>query len=458
MTEIEQVLWNLLSEVDDICKKYNIEYFLHESTGLSAVNFQSLVEEICHMEVCMRVPELLKFMDAFEKEHPEGRSLESWMTNSHYSSFSVRYVNDNTLFLDLVHDYAYQHYGLGVRILPLRDFPKLHVASRLATVKELGWEMTYSEGHPEKGRKAEFSKKFVEKRIQKIGRDAYAKQLFREFCRVYSNPKANMCFTRHFRTRRYHYETAWFREKHTAMLEGREFPVPAPEYFRKRYGDYWQEMIPSGRHATAWVVADGTIPYREYLQTAEREGCSLESFQKQHNKFNDMQRKGQDKIDTIHHYWDLLFRTGDRYDLWELYEPIKDKILQLRREERFDELETLLRPYRELLYKNYKLKLGLCFDPEIFDCMMDVLRHLGHEEYAGKLEALVPPEHKKPITILDYNGDPLPGPYKIDPLKAERREALLKKVVRGNAPPDAKEPDNIESGDPKDSDFREETE
>ena len=52
-----------------------------------------------------------------------------------------------------------------------------------------------------------------------------------------------------------------------------------------------------------------------------------------------------------------------------------------------------------MLQQNYKRKLGLCFDKDIFDITMELLRYEGEEEYAQKLISLVPPSDYEEIHI-----------------------------------------------------------
>lgn len=406
LTDIQMTLFEMLIEIDGICKRNNIEYYLHGNTAFSAVKDKCFTEEICHAEVAMNVKNLLKFMEAFKTEAPKGRSLESWLTNSSYGEFGARYVNENTLFLDLPNSHSYKFYGFGVRINVLRDTPASRITSKAATVKEIGWEMNFKDGNPSAERKALFCKSVVESQLKKTDAETFAKKMFWEFCRIYDNPSAKICFTKQFRTRRYHFNKSIFENASLKRLENYEFPVPVSDgYFKTLYGSDWKSGKPSGRKVTGWVVADTKIPYKEYLETAEESGCSLEQYLEQRRKYNNMQKSGQSKIDTIHHYWDLLFRTGDRYDLWEMYYPIKDELIALRKDGRYDELQEALKDYISLTYKNYKLGLGLCFDPEILECMLDVFKYEDNEEYAQKVRALIPEEHMKPIVIKGYEDE-----------------------------------------------------
>ncbi|MBR4555770.1 MAG: hypothetical protein IKO27_09295 [Ruminococcus sp.] len=406
MTDIQRIVFNLLIEVDDICRRNGITYFLHENTALDAVQGTSITKERCHAEVTMRVPEMLRFMEAFEREKPNGRSLESWLTNPHYSEFGCRYVDESTLYLDLPNSHAYKNYGFAVRISALRDFPASHLKSKVLTARELGFEMTYDEGNKATGRKAAICGSYVKKEIRSAkGLDNFSKKMFEDFCTFYDNDKAERCFTRHFRNRRHHFDRSWFDKPMYAVVEGHRFPLPSNDYFISLYGSRYMTRAIPGRYVTRWVIADTAIPYRKYLEEIKKSGCSLEEYIAQREKYVALQNKGQDKFDTIQHYWDLLFRTGDRFDLYERYAPMKAELVRMHSEERYDELSAALAPYRKLLMKNYGLGLGLCFDPDILDYMIEILRREHKDELADNILKLIPPEHKKPIVIKGYQDE-----------------------------------------------------
>lgn len=408
MTDIQRVLFKLLTEVDEICVQNGIRYYLSESTALAAAQKMGFTDknEIVHAEIAMRAQELIRFINAFNKLKPKDRTLESWLNNPDYTEFGARYVAEDTLFLDLPNSHTYSHYGFGVRITVIRDFPSSRIRSKFATIKETGWELTYKPDPDEISRKASLCKRSVMPQIKRAGgRDKFAVELFKELCRVYTNPHAEKVFIKHFRARRYHFSAECFGEPELASLENYTFPMPKKnEFLRTLYGSWKNKKLP-GRRVTGWVVADTAIPYREYLEEIEKAGCSLEEYLAVREKAMKLRNDGDEKFKTIEHYWALLFRTGDRYDLYEKYEPMKEEILRLHDAGLYDELAAKLAPYKKLLDKNFKEGLGLCFDPEIFECMMDVLKKDGKEEYAEQVRALVPPEHFEPIVIKDYRDE-----------------------------------------------------
>ena len=79
--------------------------------------------------------------------------------------------------------------------------------------------------------------------------------------------------------------------------------------------------------------------------------------------------------------------------------------MRLYNEGNFDQLREELSDYLEKLGEFAALDLGLCFDMDIFNAAVGLIRHDGNDEYADTLEQLVPDEHKKPLRIMDYKGN-----------------------------------------------------
>ena len=406
MTEIQKTLFRLLTEIDGICRRHGIKYCLYENTALEAAQKNSMGDERLTAEVIMSVPEMLRFMEAFEEEKPPRRSLESWLNSPHYGSFGCRYVNEDTLFLDLPNCHHYSSYGFAVRINVLRDFPAGRIRSKLATAKETGFEMCFPEDDREPPKRSDLFLKLVRPKLRTPESSLnFTRKMFDEFCSVYDNPESSMCFAKHFRTEHRHFRRSWFSEPVMTTLEGHEFPIPQKDYFIKVYGrGYMTRRLP-GRRMTDYVIADTEIPYKEYLEELSSQELTLERYMAERERYIAKQKAGQTKVDTIKRYWDLLFRTGDRFELYEQYAPIKQELLAMRREGRYDELRAALAPYREKLMKNYKLGMGLCFDPEILDCMLDLLRKEGNAPLAAEIRDMIPPEHMEPIVIKGYEDE-----------------------------------------------------
>ncbi len=406
MTDIQKTLFTLLTEIDGICRRHGISYFLSENTALAAVQIKAFGLERLNAEILMRVPDLERFIEVCEEELPEGRSLESWLNSPSYGEFGCRYVDDDSLFLDLANYYRYSHYGLGVRISVLRDQPAGKLGKKLARIMEEGFESTFFEDKLEAPEYNERYEHFARSRMKTDEKRLnFTRKMFKELCKAYTNPGSERCFVKSFRTEPQFFKNEWFSKAETVELEGRKFPAPAKQYFTALYGADYKHIWLPGRPETQYVIADAAIPYREYLKAAADYGLSIEQYAHDRQVYNEKMLAGKPMVDKIRHYWDLLFRTGDRIELYEHYAPVKDKLLRLEREGRFDELNGELMPYRERLMKNYELGLGLCFDPEIFGLMCRQLEREGEGSLVNELRELIPPEHTKPLVIKEYDDE-----------------------------------------------------
>jgi len=148
------------------------------------------------------------------------------------------------------------------------------------------------------------------------------------------------------------------------------------------------------------------VSYREYLRRS-KEQLDYKEIQKKKIRLDMIQAKVSYYNSKINAYYAIVDRTQRRYAMYEMYMPMKDKLVELHRAEQWEELNELLKPYRSALWACYKKKLGLCFDKDIFEMTMDILLMEGSKTYVRKLRAMVPESHWEPMVITDYKGEPI---------------------------------------------------
>lgn len=135
------------------------------------------------------------------------------------------------------------------------------------------------------------------------------------------------------------------------------------------------------------------------------EGIDFDAYLKAQKEYKLSRNKVRAYSDKVNEYYNILARTDTRFKLWQQYEPQKEKIMALVQDGNIDGLQDVLSDYLEKLAEFASMDLGLCFDMDIFNAAISVIRHDGRNEYADILEKLVPEEHKRPLRVMDYKGN-----------------------------------------------------
>ncbi len=98
MTDIQDVLFGYLLEVDRICRKHNIKYFLGGGTLLGAVRHGGFIPWDDDADIMMLREDYDKFLEVAQNELPNGLTLQTSKTDKycHYPFAKIRI--DSTMF------------------------------------------------------------------------------------------------------------------------------------------------------------------------------------------------------------------------------------------------------------------------------------------------------------------------------------------------------------------------
>ena len=91
--------------------------------------------------------------------------------------------------------------------------------------------------------------------------------------------------------------------------------------------------------------------------------------------------------------WYIVQRSGARISLAEEYAPLKNDIIRYYQKGDWEQLRNVLTDYDEYVKEFERKKLVLCFDKEIFEIYINLLRHDGKNKRAEKLIRDVPKQH-----------------------------------------------------------------
>ena len=161
----QQKVLELLKEIDIICRKNKITYFLSPYLTLCAVTERPFPLNPEAGVIYMKTGDMERFKNVFEEEPVLRRALESMDSYKYFPGFYLRYTDKDTLFYKMDDYGKFQYPGMAVRILPLQ--------CEYGPRRKYLWNRAgrWMEKNPRKKRKVEKSESFC---LCLYGTSAYA--------------------------------------------------------------------------------------------------------------------------------------------------------------------------------------------------------------------------------------------------------------------------------------------
>lgn len=103
VNDLHVKILELITEIDSICRKYDITYYAAGGTTIGAVRHHGFIPWDDDIDIYMTRNEFKRFREAFEKEHLPDRILECLENNPEYPGTIPRYINTATTDLCRFH-------------------------------------------------------------------------------------------------------------------------------------------------------------------------------------------------------------------------------------------------------------------------------------------------------------------------------------------------------------------
>ena len=262
--EIKEVV-KLLAEIDKICKREGIPYYLGPQLTLCCVTGQEITSPHAGV-VYMRTADMERFRLAVEKETPDGRIVESMNNNKRFYGFFLRYTDLDTLCFRLNEGRNYKYPGMGVDILPLRGKQRSRLAHLWTRAQEVGWNELADYYGDRKGRKKAICR-FVMRLRLVTGRARLGKSLYRMLCKR-MNVEDTQEYVVRLKKKAVYFPREIFDETETVVIDGRKFPVPGDTYtyLQKYYGEDYQEKVLDNYTVKLSEMVSARIRFEDYFQ------------------------------------------------------------------------------------------------------------------------------------------------------------------------------------------------
>lgn len=112
-----------LKEIDRICRKHQIKYFLSWGSAIGAIRHKGFIPWDDDIDITMLQEDYIKFKTIAQREMNQAYFFQDWESDPYYySSWAKIRCNDTTSMMRNMMDYPI-HFGVCIDIFPLLPYP-----------------------------------------------------------------------------------------------------------------------------------------------------------------------------------------------------------------------------------------------------------------------------------------------------------------------------------------------
>ncbi len=243
-------LFTLLQEIDAICRKHGIVYYLEGGSLLGAVRHKGFLPWDDDVDLCITRDNFKKLLSVMDSEMPEGRELFCYERFPDYARDTVKYTNMNTSVVYRNHvldGYACgQHIDLFI-LDPVPADPELVKRHhKLSVIYSELMMPVYVMSEEILEYQSEYRR--YQKEVEKRGLTPVLEELRQELF-TYEDTQECVQYSLRWGNRHILYEKAYFGTPVELEFEGQKFYGPAQyhRFLRSQFGDTWM-MVPEKQH------------------------------------------------------------------------------------------------------------------------------------------------------------------------------------------------------------------
>lgn len=386
MTDVQERLFLLLKEFDEICRKHDIPYYLDGGTTIGAVRHRGFLPWDDDIDILLTRDNYYKLKDVLEKHPQKDRVLEDHLSNDDYTMVYARYCDLTSTCILRTSMMDQFRSGIFLDILILDPVPDTKEDVRRyfeildgyaeylnpfyydTIIGNNEWYDKFCELGKEKGKRAVYE--YVEKLI-------------------FSYPDQDgMTYCDRFDDVRYVYSRKTMGKPKRIPFEGELMPVAEePEDFlRSHYGDHWDIIPPHTEEGSHNVVIDVDVPYREfvnsYLYMVDRDR-EIEKYRELHD-LRIRARRMTEKIDAKNYatstkaFANMLSLRAKR---------MEPSLLTLLERGMFDEVRAFLSNYYAMQLHKWYMRYGIFVpvEDQVLYCALYVMMTDGDFSKADKI-------------------------------------------------------------------------
>lgn len=254
LEKIHKIHNEALIEIDKICNKHNIKYFLSDGTLLGAIRHKGFIPWDDDLDIGMLRNEYIKFQQVVESELSNKYFFQTYYTDKYYSNYFPKILVNNTSLIEDISKKSKKRNGIFVdifiydKIIENKVAQKLHFKKFSLFMNALQFKNRY---YP----KIKFNLKSLFRHFLFIVFSLHSRKYLinkiESIVQEYNNSNSQL-YTKHIDN--YYNDQVYFHVYNnltTTKFEGKDFPIPLESsiILKALYGNY-MELPPVEQRTT----------------------------------------------------------------------------------------------------------------------------------------------------------------------------------------------------------------
>lgn len=390
MTETQNELLKLFCEIDDICKRHDIVYYMAGGTLIGVLRHKGFIPWDDDLDIMMPRNEWLRFVEACKTELPPDRILEGQEINRDYTNTFGRYTDTSVTAIHKTELLTDASAGFVIDVFPLDPVPDQEAFEQYTKDMLLYSDIINPQGlysYRYGVNKDRYFETLAD--VEKRGKDAVLSEL-EEKMFTYDEDECDYCVLR-WGGVPFLFEKSMYGHSRWGEFEGRKCRMPdkASDYLVRHFGDEWTTIPPHEEQMEHDAIFSLDIDYR----TFQEDYLSLVDLK-------DTKQKWLDRKEHIFNVMDVHLQMSRNKALAKA---------ELRRMELERELEPSGREVQEMLDRRDYRALSELFK-DYYDGQLE-RGMIGREDFGGMKRFVDPafidiPDHylyAAVITLINTN-------------------------------------------------------
>ena len=395
MLESQEILLQLLKELDAICKRNNITYYLIGGSALGAVRHNGFLPWDDDADIVMDHENYMKFVDVMKNPEniPPNRAYEDpFIAPFTQTNVFGRYSATNTTCIFDVYNYYSAAHGIKVDVFHLIPCPEEGEERDAFLEKFRSWAELVCPLARNRQMNAEVYRSLL-KNMDDEGVGKLRLKLFDEL--HIENYKNSSQYLYVYEREHVFYNREVFNKPKYFQFEDCELPVPTKyaEHFRTLFGDDWVQIPDIDEQIVHLVAQDINRSYKEY--TADYLKYASSNQLELHRELKYYTFKMWEKQRNIAEHQTILRKQLVELKANKLWEREKNKVTEAIDNKDYATVLEILAPYLDEQFNAYtsKWEMFLEVNKNLFATVLKALLYTSQNKKARKLLLMAPEEY-----------------------------------------------------------------